>query len=374
MFAALVACSGLALADTPKPTPRPAPPISAIPIGAYLSLTGASASFGRSTREGIEVALGEYNAKATRKLQLQVVDTAGKPADAEAAVNQLADAGVVAVIGEVASSLSLAGGVVAQKRGVPMLTPSSTHAGITQIGDMITRLCVVDAEQAKAAAKFARDNLKLGKVALLVDKTATYSMNLADQFKREFEMRGGNVVAKETYSGGHADFKSQLAAIAATKADAIYIPGFYTDVAEIAKQARAANIKVPLIGGDGWDSPQLYTLAGAAIEHSYFTNHFALADQRPVVKSFVAAFRTKFKQPPDALAALAYDATHVLAAALDRAKTHNGADIAAAIRTTTNHEGVTGTITIDPKTGEPKKSVFVLQVTSTTTKLAATIR
>ena len=338
-------------------------------IGVYLPLTGASASFGISTLDGIKLAVEEHNARPGRKLKLEVLDTAGKPSEAAAVVTKLIDGGAIALLGEVSSSASIAGAKIAQQRTVPMITPSATSPLVLASGDMISCACFGDSFQAYAMAKFARDRRWL-KIATLVDQAQAYSTGLGKSFGTELGKLGGTIVTAQQYTTGDADFEKQLTAIAAAKPQAIYVPGYFPDVGTIAKQARALGIKVPLLGGDGWDSEELTKIAGTAIDNSYFVNHFA-ADA-PAAKSFVKAFSAKLNHKPDALAALGYDAARLLADAIKRAPSTSGPDLARAIRSTKKLASVSGPITIDTS-GDIAKPAFILKLTAGKPVLAATI-
>ena len=166
------------------------PSTGAILVGEYGSMTGAEATFGQSTHNGIMLAVNERNAAGGvlgRKIDIKSYDTAGKTQEAGNAVTRLITQDhVVAILGEVASSLSLAGGAVAQEKGVPMITPSSTNEEVTELGDMISRVCFIDGFQGYVVARFARDNLKATKIAVLTDKSAAYSVGLAEQFSKAF--------------------------------------------------------------------------------------------------------------------------------------------------------------------------------------------
>jgi branched-chain amino acid transport system substrate-binding protein len=332
-------------------------------IGEYGSLTGSEATFGQSTDNGVKLAIDEINAAGGingKKLVVKVYDDQGKTQEAGTAVTRLiTEDKVVAVIGEVASSLSIAGGRVAQQYGVPMISPSSTNAQVTQIGDMISRVCFIDSFQGYVGAKFAAEQLGLKKVATLYDQGSAYSKGLKDDFGKAFKELGGAVVSEQAYSNGDQDFSAQLGSIRDAGAEAIYIPGYYTDVGNIALQARKLGITVPLIGGDGWDSAKLGEIGGAAIEGAYYSNHYAPEEQRPEVQTFVSSYQARFNQVPDGLAALGYDSTRVLADAMRRAPSLSGKDLAAAIAATKDFPGVTGRITIDADRNAQKPAVVV---------------
>jgi branched-chain amino acid transport system substrate-binding protein len=339
-------------------------------IGHYASMTGKEATFGQSTDRGIRLAIKEINASGGlngRPLELRTYDTKGESKEAGIAVTRLVtEDKVVAVLGEVASSLSLAGGSVCQQYGVPMISPSSTNPRVTIGRDMVFRVCFTDDQQAAALAKFVSENLKFTKAAVLFDQTQAYSKGLKDDFAKSFKAMGGEIVSEQAYSGGDQDFSAQLTSIKAAKPQILFVPGYYTDGGNIALQARKLGIgkDVPLLGGDGWDSEQLGKIGGDAIEGSYYSNHSA-PDQP---QSGISAFNEKYKaeyadQIPDALGGLGYDAAMVLFDAMKRSMAETGGlkgkDLAAAIAKTKDFPGVTGTITIDKNRNAAKPIVMV---------------
>jgi branched-chain amino acid transport system substrate-binding protein len=345
-------------------------------LGEVGSLTGAQATFGISTRNGIDLAIKEANAAGGvkgKKLAVRVYDNQGKPDEAAQAVTRLITQDkVVLVLGEVASSNSLAMAEKAQAASVPMITPSSTNPSVTEKGDYIFRVCFIDPFQGYVMAKFARDNLKVDQVAVLQDNKSAYSIGLTDVFTRKFTEMGGKVVATESYSQGDTDFRAQLTAIKKTKPKAIYVPGYYSDVGVIARQARELGLMVPLLGGDGWDSEKLFELAGTALEGSYFSNHYSPDNPDPKVQKFIADYKAAYGGVPDALAALGYDAARVAIAALEKAKDLNGPSIRDAIAQTKDFPGVAGTISLDEKRNAVKPAV-ILKVTGGKTEFVTTI-
>ena len=355
-----------------------APPATGnILVGEYGSMTGSEATFGQSTHNGIMLAVEEFNAAGGlngRQVELKSYDTQGKSQEAGTVVTRLiTEDKVVAVLGEVASSLSLAGGRVAQQFGVPMISPSSTNPQVTQIGDMVFRVCFIDPYQGYVVAKFASENLKRTKVAVLYDQGQAYSKGLKDDFRKAFEALGGQIVTEQAYTGGDQDFSAQLGNIKAASPEAIFVPGYYTDVGNIALQARKLGITATLLGGDGWDSPKLTEIGGAAIEDSYFSNHYSHEEQRPEVQSFVQKFQAKYGVVPDGLAAMGYDAARLLFDAMKRSPSLGGKDLAAAIAQTKGFAGVTGSITIDAERNARKPAV-VLQVKGGKYAFAASIQ
>jgi branched-chain amino acid transport system substrate-binding protein len=332
-----------------------------IVIGEYGSMTGSEATFGISTDNGIKLAVKQRNAAGGiggKPIQLIAYDDQGKQQEVIAAVTRLIqDDHVVAVLGEVASSRSLAGGQVCQRLGVPMISPSSTNAKVTTIGDMISRVCFIDSFQGYVGASFAKDKLGYAKAAILYDRSQAYSSGLRNDFKKAFEKMGGQVVAEEAYSSGDSDYSAQLTSIKNADPQFIYLPGYYTEVVNIAEQARKLGITAPFIGGDGWVSDKLAN-AGDALDGCYFSDHYAKEDDRPQVRKFLEDFKAEFGQDPDSMAALGYDAANLLFDAIGRAKSLSGSDLAVAINSTKNFDGVTGTITIDEHRNAVKGAVI----------------
>lgn len=350
--------------------------VGPIVVGHYGSMTGAEATFGQSTDKGVRLAIEERNARGGvrgRPVELYTIDDAGKSQEAGTAVTRLiTERHVHAIIGEVASSLSKAGGAVAQKYGVPMISPSSTNESVTKIGDRISRVCFIDAFQGYVVAKFARENLKAQKVGILYDQQQAYSKGLAQEFDKAFRDMGGTVTTMQAYTGGDINLSAQLQSLKDTQPEAIFLPGYYTDAGTIARQARKLGITVPMLGGDGWDSEKLTEIGGDAIEGSYYANHYSFEETRPAVQEFVKRFEKRWGVVPDGLAALGYDATGVLFDAMERALSLACADLAPAIAATKNFPGVTGTITLD-QDRNPVKSAVILQVKCGKPHYAATV-
>ncbi len=336
-----------------------------IVIGHFASMTGSEATFGQSTDNGIKLAVDEINAAGGingKQIRLITYDDKGDAREAGTAVTRLTTKdGVVAVLGEVASGLSLAGAPVCQESGVPMVTPSSTNPKVTKIGDMIFRVCFIDPFQGSVCAKFASEHagLKAGKAAILTDQASPYSVGLQEEFQKAFEKLGGKVVTKQTYQAGDQDFSAQLTAIRSSEPDVVFVPGYYTDVGNVALQARKLGLTTPLLGGDGWDSSKLGEIAGSAIDGCFYSNHYSQEDPNPRVQEFIKKYSERHKQTPDGLAALGYDAARILFAAMKRAKSLDGKALAAELAQTTNFEGVTGNISIDGDRNAVKSAVIL---------------
>jgi branched-chain amino acid transport system substrate-binding protein len=348
-----------------------------IVIGHYASMTGSEATFGRSTDNGIHLAVDEINAAGGvkgKKIRVITYDDKGETREAGSAVTRLVtNDHVVAVLGEVATGLSLVGAPVCQENGVPMVSPSSTNPKVTEIGDMIFRVCFIDPFQGWVCAKFASENLKATKAAILYDQQAPYAVGLQDEFDKSFAKFGGKIVSKQTYQKGDPDFSAQLTAIRANQPQVIFIPGYYTDVGNIAIQARKLGIDVPLLGGDGWDSSKLGGIAGKAIDGCYYSNHYSHQDPSPRVQDFIRKYKDKNGDIPDGLAALGYDAARILCDAIGRAGSLSGADIAAELAKTKDFDGVTGKITIDKDRNAVKPAVM-LEMKDSEPKYVSTIQ
>jgi len=338
---------------------------SEIVIGHYASMTGGTAHFGQDTDKAARLAVEQLNASGGvlgKKLKLVTLDTRGDGAEAANAVSRLIDVEkATAILGEVASSLSLQGGPIAQRRKIPMVSPSSTNPKVTQVGDYVFRVCYIDPFQGKVMALFARQTLKLDKVAILKDVKNDYSIGLADAFQKAFVGSGGTIAIEQSYSAGDTDFSAQVTAIKSSGAQAIWVPGYYAEVGAIARTAARLGVKIPLMGGDGWDAPQLFTIGGEALNGSYFSNHFAPDQASPKAQKFVADFKAKYGQEPTGLGALGYDGVMVIADAIKRAGKVDTAAIRDALATTKDYEAVTGKITMD-KDRNPEKSVVVLKI------------
>jgi branched-chain amino acid transport system substrate-binding protein len=336
---------------------------STVVVGHYGSLTGAEATFGQSTARGIRLAVKDVNASGGikgRRVELKSYDDRGISQEAGTAVTRLITSDkAIAILGENTSSLSLAGGRVAQQYGVPMISPSSTNPQVTALGDKIFRVCFLDPFQGWVQAKFARGILKASTAAILYDQGQAYSKGLAEYFKAAFEKLGGSVVTEQAYTGGDQDFSAQLTTIRQAAPDVLLVPGYYTDAGNIALQARKLGLATPLLGGDGWESPQLVAIGRDAVDGSYYSCHYAYQENRPEVVKFVQAYEAEYREKPDSLGALGYDSARLLFDAMQRAPSWEGTALAKAIAETKDFVGVTGRITIDPERNAKKSAVIV---------------
>jgi branched-chain amino acid transport system substrate-binding protein len=332
-------------------------------IGVFMSTTGTTANFGISSVNGIKMAADEINAAGGingKQVELLVQDDRSDAAEAATIVTKFVTQDQVhAVIGEVASSRSIAAAPIAQNAKIPMLTPSSTNPEVTKKGDFIFRSCFIDPYQGAAIAQFAAKTLGAKTAAIMVDRKNDYSTGLEKVINETFTRFGGKIVATQSYQEGDQDFNAQLTSLKGSNPEVIFVPGYYNDVGLIAKQARDKGITVPLIGGDGWDSEQLYKIGGTALNGSYFTNHYSPFDTDPRVVKFVNDYKSRYHSTPDALAATAYDAANIMFDAIKRAKSLSGPDIRDALAATNAFPGVTGTVTFNQQRDAVKPIVMI---------------
>jgi branched-chain amino acid transport system substrate-binding protein len=266
---------------------------------------------------------------------------------------------VVAVLGEVASSRSLEAAPVCQNARVPMISPASTNPDVTRTGDYIFRVCFIDPFQGTVMADFAKRTLNVKRVAVFTDVKSDYSKGLARFFKERHIANGGTIVAEFDFNGGDTDFKAQLTSIKAANPEAVFSPGYYTDVALICIQAKQLGLNVPLFGGDGWESDKLIEIGRDAVEGHYFSTHYHPDVGTEKSRQFVEAFRARFGTAPDAMAALGYDSALILADAIQRAGSVESDKIRDALAATKDFEGVTGRITIDDNRDASKAAVIL---------------
>lgn len=341
-------------------------------IGGVAPLTGGAATYGISTRNAVQLYFDEVNAAGGvamgdgRKYTLRFIceDDAGAPETAVNAFRKLIEQDrVFAIIGTVMSKCTLAGAPVAQAAKVVTISPASTNELVTKIGDYIFRACFIDAFQGRVVAQYAYQSAGARRAAIIYDNGNDYSKGLAETFKATFTQLGGQVVAAEAFTDEDktTDFSAQLTSIRTVNPDIIFVPCYYSADALIAKQARGLGITAPLTGCDGWDSPELAKLGGAAVEGATFSNHYAKDDTRPEVQRFVAAYRAKYGEVPDALAALGYDAAMLLVDGIKRSLRLESAALREALAATQNFAAVSGRVTFDAQRN-PVKSAAMLRM------------
>lgn len=342
-----------------------------IKIGLNLELSGNVASYGSGISKGAKLAIDEINKAGGidgKKIVPVEIDNKSDAAEATSAAIKLAtQEKVVAQIGSATSGNTVAAVQIANKYKMPVIGPSATSETVTvsekgDLNEYAFRTCFIDPFQGQIAANFALDTLKAKNVAVFADSASDYAKGLAKSFKETVEKNGGKVVAEESYVAKDTDFKSTLTRLKSKKPDFIYIPGYYEEVGLIIKQARAAGIDVPLMGGDGWDSPKMVELAGKdALNKTYFTNHYSAEDPDEKIQKFVKAFKAaNSDQAPDAFNALGYDTVYWLKDAIERAGSTNGEKIKDALADTKDLSLVTGNFSVDEK-HNPVKTATVLE-------------
>jgi branched-chain amino acid transport system substrate-binding protein len=307
------------------------------------------------------MAVDEINAKGGvlggKKLKLFVEDDEATPEKTVNSFNKLVTQNkVVGIVGALTSSCSLSITPEAQKRKIIMITPSSTNDTVTDAGDYIFRACFTDKFQGTSIAKYAVETLKAKKAAVLFDVTSDYSKGLKDNFKAKFEELGGTVEVVESYQTGDQDFNAQVTKIKASNPDVLLLPEYYNDVSLIAKQVKNQGMNIPMLGGDGWD--EIANNAGQEVVGGVYSNHYSPDAKESLVQDFVKNYEAKFKVTPNALAALAYDATYILAEAINKAGSLDAEKIKAAMKET-NRDSVTGHISFNEKRDSVKPITMV---------------
>lgn len=341
-----------------------------IKVGGLLEMTGGSASFGISGKNGIDLALKKINEKGVlggKKLSLVVADTKSEASEATNGMQKLISQDkVVAVIGPNQSSAVIASGAINNGAKVVDITPMGTNPDVTvdpktkQVKPYSFRTCFIDPFQGTVMASFASNELKVKRAAIYIDNTSDYAKGLAQFFKENFVKNGGQVVIEEAYLQKDTDFKSTLTKIKAAKPDFIYIPGYYQEVGLIVKQAREMGITVPMAGGDGWDSAKLPEIAGkAALENTFFSSLYSPDDTSDLNKEFVAEYKKAYNTNPDVFGALAYDSTLLVAKAIEDAGSADPAKIAEAMAKIKGFKGVSGEVTFNEQHNPIKSAVII---------------
>ncbi|QFK70340.1 ABC transporter substrate-binding protein [Pradoshia sp. D12] len=341
-----------------------------IKIGANLELTGGGASYGQSIVEGMDLALEEINKEGVggKKLKIVKYDNKSDAAEATTGAIKLASQDKVDVmIGAATSTNTLAQVQVANDNKVPLITPTGTNETITskdgKVNEYVFRTCFIDPFQGTVAANFAQQELGAKTAAIYVDSSSDYSKGLAAAFKDAFTKAGGQIVAEEAFLQKDTDFQSTLTRIKKANPDFVFVPAFYEEVGLILKQARESGIDVPVMGGDGWDSPKLIEIAGKeALNNTFITNHYSAGDPDKKIQDFVSAFKKKYKdKSPDAFAALGYDTAYFIADSIKRAGDDATPEkIKDALASTKDLQLVSGNLTID-ENHNPVKSAAILK-------------
>lgn len=340
-----------------------APAGAAVKIGLYLPMTGSAAAMGHMVWEGVQTAHRMQPQILGQAAELMLVDTRSDRIEAANAVSRLIEKDkVAAIIGEVISSDTLAGVPIAERAGIPSISPTATNPLVTQGRKFAFRACFVDDLQGRVAARFAYENLKSRRVALLIDQAQDYCVALANFFAQEFKRLGGEIVATSYIQTGDQDFSAQISALKGSKPDLIYAPNYYAEDALLAKQLKDLGVKTPVLTGDGAQVPELLSIGGPAVDGMYFTAHFhRQAATTDLGRKFLEAYEKAYKKQLDAFAALGGESYFLLAAAINQAGSLDGAKIAPALAATKDFPGVTGQITMGPD-HNPIKGVTVIKV------------
>lgn len=342
-----------------------------IKIGEFVTKTGTEGEFGVSARQGALLAIENFektnSASSPFLVELESQETGAKKTGIEKVIRDFAkDAEVIAVIGEVSSERSNWAAAVAQEAGLPMVSPASTNPNVTERGSFIFRACYIDPFQGSAMARFAFHDLKISRVAILRHDKSNYSLGLSEYFSDRFIREGGKVLTEVTYRSAQSDLKNEIAEIKKASPQAIFLPVYYSDAVFLARKLRAAKIAAVFLGGDGWDSPQLFESDPKNVQNVYITNHFSAEKKDPVVQEFVASYKKKWNSLPDGTAAVSYDAASMILAAAQAAYAENGgkkpsrAEIRRHLSELNNFSGVSGSITID-ENRNARKSIVILK-------------
>lgn len=339
-----------------------------IKIGINYELSGGVASYGQSSVEGIEMAIEEINAAGGidgKKIVTVKYDTKSEPAEATTLATKLMTQDkVIAVLGPATSGSFKATIPVAIKNKIPVASGSATADDVTAdangVKEYAFRICFSDSYQGEVMATYAKENLSKSKAVIIMDSSSDYAKGLAASFRSTFTAAGGTIVAEEAYLDGDTDFNAVITSLKNKDFDVIFIPGYYEEVGLIIKQARAQGIDAPILGADGFDSPELINLAGAeALNDVYFSNHYSSLDKDPAVIKFIEDFKTKYGKEPDAFNALGYDLARFVVDGISRAEKLNGESVKKALETTENFVGVTGSFSIDENHNAVKAIVVI---------------
>ncbi len=336
-----------------------------VKIGVVLPLTGPIAAFGQTSKGGLDIAYEQnHKLKNGDTVKLIVLDDRGDKVEAATATKRLIDKNhVTAILGEVASSNSMAMAPVADKAKTPMITHASTNPRVTKGKTFVTRACFIDPFQGAVAANYALS--KGYKTAVVViDAKQDYSVGLAKAFKKAYKKGGGKVLKTVFINSGDKDFNAQVSTIKSLNPDIVDFTGYYPEGALMVRQARAVGVKAPFIGGDGVGFPELIKIGGKAAEGFMYSDHFnEAAAKSPEAKAYVKAFHAKYHKAADSMGALAADAYGMILAAMNKCIDEGKAPtdkicVNKNLRGTKNYHGITGIININ-KQGNAVKSAVV---------------
>ena len=342
-----------------------------IKIGVVSEMTGSNATYGTSVVNGMKLALKEVNDKGGvngKKVSIVVADSKSEPAEAANAMSKLVNQDKTPVVmGIFTSSSAIAAANVSESAKVPFLAIGATNPKVTlddktgKVKPNTFRVCFIDPFQGTVGANFVLNELKLKKAVIFVDNSSDYSKGLASFFKQAYTSKGGEIVGEEAYLQKDTDFKAVLTKIKTMNPEILYVPGYYEEVGKIIKQARELGMNLPIVGGDGWDSPKLSEIAGAGpLNNTFFTNHYSPDDTSAASQAFVDAYVKAYNQKPDAPAVLGYDGARLMIDAISRAGGTDGAKVSKALAETKNYKAVTGDTSLN-ETHDAVKSAVIIE-------------
>jgi branched-chain amino acid transport system substrate-binding protein len=346
-------------------------------IGMILPITGPLGSYGQEVRNGVDLALADLkkaDPELAARISIVLQDTKSKPDDAEKMGKDLINSRQADLImGSVTSSTAF--GIVKSLAalGKPLIIPASTHPAITKVSDNVFRTCNTDAYQGTLLAEFATNNLKKKNAAILYEESSESSKAIANEFEREFIAKGGKIVARETYPSGTTDFTNILKRIQIRHPQVMLVPGYYQDAAQIITKAKAIAMLLPILGSDGWESPNLYSLASKeALKGNYFATHFAADDQDKTTQAFVSAYQQNYQKKPTMLAAMGYDSVLVVADAFKRSGSVLPAALNKSIAETKDVPGLMGLMSVN-KDHDGEKAAAIMETTPSGPKFKARV-
>ncbi len=377
--AALVGCGSGDKSTTKTDDNKPGTALVAaaegtIPLGLVASQNGELKPWGEDCVKGAQLAVEEYNKTVADNLKVKLVvsDSGSKPEQGKSAAEKLVSSDkVVCLVGEVASGITAQMGSVAIEKGIPLIAVGATRTDLTKDKPLISRVCYTDAFQGPVMAKFAFEELGLKKVALMTDKKQPYSTGLSDSFRAYFVKLGGEIVDEQFYESGNTSFDGQLTQVKAKNPDGLFMSGYFPEAGPIARQAVEKGLKVKMMGGDGWDSSEILQNGGDAIIGSFFCNHYNNEEDRPEVKEFLSKWKAKFSsEPGTTMGALGYDAVRLACESIKKAGGGDSKKIQEAIQNTVDFKGVSGSITLKGRNGDPPKRALVVRIEKTGQKFA----
>jgi len=332
-------------------------------LGVVSYLTGAGAAYGESIRQGLELSRDEINAKGKVKLELIFEDSKGEKNEAINAVNKLIHKdNVVAILGPTLSGEMFAVGPIVNQEGVPIMGTSLTVEGITEIGDYVFRNSLPEFAAIPQSVKKSKEKYNLKKVAVMYSDNNDLGVSGFKIFEKALKENGIEIIAVETFADKNTDFSAQLTKIATLKPDAVMVAGLYQEGALILKKAREIGITVPIIGNNGFNSPQLIKSAGSAAEGAIVSSPWFPGKDDAHVKNFIAAYKAKYNKEPDQFAAQAYDALQIMAIAIEKSgSVTDRKKLRDTLATIKDYSGVTGKFSFDAKRN-PDMDVTVLIV------------